>query len=184
MTTDPTQGGPFPAPPGSGGRSGLRIFLYVLVGLGALLMLTCGAALFFAWQNPTIRQTLEAGLAAQTAPGAQALRDAGCGEAAVLELGGAMEALAERSRPDAELPEGVPTLFVSCQRSSAGEPLDCDRVAAIYTADVGRAPGLFVAQVTDGLSRQPVCQMVYDADGALLGSLEELVQDGGEQGQG
>ncbi len=173
--TPPELGGP-PAPEKKG-RSGFRILLYVLVGLGAVLVLTCGGLAFFAYRDPAIRETIGAAMEAQNAPGAAELRQAGCAQAGVMDMGAAMEAILERA-PETDL--SIPTLFVSCQVAAEGESLDCDQVARTYLAAVGRAPERFVAQVNSaGINSRQLCQVVFSEDGQRLGTLEEVVRAAG-----
>ena len=59
-------------------RSGLRVFLYVLLALGGLGVITCAGIVFFAARNPAVREFVSAVAGAQSAPGTEQLRDAGC----------------------------------------------------------------------------------------------------------
>ena len=50
-----------------------------------------------------------------------------------------------------------------------------DAVARLYIESVGEAPARFVTQVTAaGLIPKPACQLVFDAEGNSLGTLEEV----------
>jgi hypothetical protein len=171
-------GGGIGVPPtgdGSGakrGRSGFRILLYVLVGTGAVLVLTCGSAMFFAYRNPTVRKTIDAAIASQSAPGTAGLRAAGCVQATVIDLAAALAEPLERAGGAAAVE--IPTIYVTCQLASDAE-LDCEDIAGIYLESVGEAPGRFVAQVNGaGLIPTPVCQLVFDGQGNRLGTLEEV----------
>jgi len=175
----PDMGGGIGVPPtgddSKKGRSGFRILLYVLVGVGAVLVLTCGSALFFAYRNPTVRKTIDAAIASQSAPGTSELRAAGCVQATVIDLAAALqEPLEQAGAAAAE----IPTLYVTCQLASDAD-LDCDAIARVYLETVGEAPGRFVAQVNgSGLIPTPVCQLVFDAEGNRLGTLEEVAAQG------
>ncbi len=181
----PDMGGGIGVPPsgdGSGprkGRSGFRILLYVLVGVGAVLVLTCGSALFFAYRNPTVRRTIDAAMASQSATGTAELRDAGCVQAGVIDLASAFEESLQKARPE-EVAE-IPTLYVTCQLGSEVE-LDCDQVARIYLQAVGEAPARFVTQVNAaGFVPELKCQLVFEPDGTRIGTLEEMASRLGKQ---
>ena len=163
-------------------RSGFRTLLYVLVGIGGLLVLTCGGLILYASQNPAIRETISAAMEAQSAEGTEELRAAGCSQAAVMDIGAAMDALIEEAGEGAPGEIGIPKLFVTCQRSSDAA-IDCDEVARVYLGSVGAREERFVAQVNGGgLSADLLCQVVYEGDGTRIGSLEEVAREAGEDG--
>ncbi len=90
-----TMGGPEISGRRESDRSGLRVFLYVLLALGGLGVLTCGGLLFFAARNPAVQQFVETMAGSQSAPGTQQLRDAGCAVAQVFDFGSALALLSE-----------------------------------------------------------------------------------------
>ncbi len=170
-----TTGGPEISGRRESERSGFRIFLYVLLALGGLAVLTCGGLVFFAARNPAIRGLVETMAGSQSAPGTQQLRDAGCSVAQVFDFGSAMELLSELG--DEEIDEAAALMdltLVQCVvlKSDPGG-LDCDEVAKVYSSAVPDPPDRFLVQVTSQFSSQTQCQVVYGADGAPIAPLDQ-----------
>ena len=155
-------------------RSGLRVFLYILLALGALGAVTCGSLIFFAARNPAVREFVETMAGAQSAPGTQQLRDAGCSVAQVFDLGSAMALLSEFDEELAQAPEELDMTLVQCVVSKPGSiELGCDEVAGIYSSAVPEPPERFLVQVSFQFSSEAPCQIVYGSDGTPIAPLEE-----------
>jgi hypothetical protein len=155
-------------------RSGLRVFLYVLLALGGLGVLTCAGLAFFLVGNPAVRELAGTIAGAQSAPGTQQLRDAGCNVAQVFDLGSAMAVLSEFSEEIAQYPEALDMTLVQCVVSKANSGgLGCDEVAGIYSSAVPEPPDRFLVQVTFQFSSQSPCQVVYGADGTPIAPLDQ-----------
>jgi hypothetical protein len=165
-----TTGGPEIPRIGEPQRSGLKIFLYILLVLGGLGVLTCGGLLFFAARNPAVQQFVETVAGSQSAPGAQELRDAGCSAAQVFDLESAMALFSEFHDPelgDAEALRGL--TLVQCALADANaSPLGCDEVAEIYRSAVPDPPDRFLVQVAVQFSSEARCRVVYGADGQAI----------------
>ena len=160
-------------------RSGFRIFLYVLLALGGLGVLTCGGLLFFAARNPAIRQFVETMAGSQSAPGTEQLRDAGCAVAQVFDFKSALELISEFDDREMSEAEALMDLtMVQCvlpKSDSSG--LGCDEVAKIYSSAVPEPPDRFIVQVMVQVSSQVPCQVVYSADGTPIAPLDQYDSD-------
>jgi hypothetical protein len=160
-------------------RSGFRLFLYLLLALGGLGVLTCGGLLFFAARNPAVRHFVETMAGSQTAPGTEQLRDAGCSLAHVFDFGSALELFSEFDDGEMSEAEALMDLtIVHCalpESDSSG--LGCDEVAKIYSAAVPEPPDRFLVQVTPQGSSQEACQVVYSADGTPIAPLDDYDPD-------
>ena len=168
-------GGPEIPKIGEPERSGLRVFLYVLLALGGLGVLTCGGLLFFAARNPAVQQFVETMAGSQSAPGTQQLRDAGCAVAQVIDLGSAMELFSQRDAPElGETDALMEMTMVQCvlPRSDTSG-LGCDEVAKIYSSAVPDPPDRFFVQVMVQLSSRVDCRVVYSADGTPIAPLDQ-----------
>jgi hypothetical protein len=174
-----TMGGPEISGRRESQRSGLRVFLYVLLALGGLGVLTCGGLLFLAARNPAVQQFVETMAGSQSAPGTQQLRDAGCAAAQVFDLGSALALLSELDA--AEMGEAdvlMGMTMVQCVLSkSDSSGLGCDEVAKIYSSAVSDLPDRFVVQVTVQFSSQADCRVVYSADGTPIAPLDQYHPD-------
>jgi hypothetical protein len=167
-------GGPEIPKIGEPKRSGLRIFLYVLLAMGVLGVLTCGGLLFFAARNPAVQRFVETMAGSQSAPGTQQLRDAGCALAQVFDFGSALELLTEldpAKTDEANLLKDMTVVQCVLSRSNSSG-LDCDEVAKIYSSAVSDPPDRFLVQVVVQLS-SPDCRVVYSADGAPISALDQ-----------
>jgi len=174
-----TMGGPEISGRRESDRSGLRIFLYVLLALGGLGVLTCGGLLFFAARNPAVRQFVETMAESQSAPGTQQLRDAGCAVAQVFDFGSALELLAELDpAKTGEADVLTDMTMVQCVLSkSDSSGLGCDEVAKIYSSAVPDPPDRFFVQVMVQFSSQVDCRVVYSADGTPIAPLDQYRPD-------
>jgi hypothetical protein len=161
------------------GRSGLRVFLYVLLALGGVGVLTCGGLLFLAARNPAVQEFIETMAGSQSAPGTQQLRDAGCAIAQVFDLGSTLELFSKLDAAGAG--EANPLLdmtMVQCVLSkSDSSGLGCDEVAKVYSSAVPDPPDRFLVQVTVQFSSQVDCQVVYGADGTPIAPLDQYDPD-------
>jgi hypothetical protein len=155
-------------------RSGLRVFLYILLALGGLGVLTCAGIAFFVARNPAVRELVSTMAGAQSAPGTEQLRDAGCTVAQVFDLGGAMAILSELDEQFGQAPEALDMTMVQCivPKTNPGG-LDCDAVARVYSSAIAEPRKRFVTQVVAQGSDQPPCQIVYSGDGTPIAPLEQ-----------
>ena len=162
---------PFDAPKK---RSGFRVFLYVLFALLTLLLLTCGAGVYYFTQTEdgqkiveAIGQATEIAEAGMTAPGAEELRALGCSTAIVMELGDFAK-LAESFEAAETIPEEQARMkMVLCQMNLlSGDPPSCDAVVETFI-DATSPEHPFMVTVTRG-SSTAVCDGTYTPDGVKL----------------
>jgi hypothetical protein len=174
-----TMGGPEISGRRESDRSGLRVFLYVLLALGGLGVLTCGGLLFFAARNPAIQEFVETMAGSQSAPGTQQLRDAGCAIAQVFDFGSALALLSELDAAKMGEADALMNMtMVQCVLSkSDSSGLGCDEVAKIYSSAVPDPPDRFFVQVMVQFSSQVDCRVVYSADGTPIAPLDQYVPD-------
>lgn len=175
-----TMGGPEISGRSESQRSGLRVFLYVLLALGCLGVLTCGGLLFVAARNPLVQELVEAVASSQSAPGTQELRDAGCSTAQVFDLGSAAELFSEfgdAQMGDAEVLHGL-TLVQCVLPAPNASSIGCAEVAEIFRAAVHDPPERFLVQVTAQFSSESRCQVVYGADGQEIAPLDQYHHSG------
>ena len=163
-------------------RSGCLLALYIMLGIGATLLVVTGIGIFLfarSEQGQKLIKVASEGISlardAAQAPGTNELRAAGCSQAMVMPTARMIELLGEIS-PDArkELPEtfNVGTL-VLCQLDSSGDTgPDCDQVARIYADAAPNAPERFGVMVQPRQG-QAKCEGSYGRDGTFLGSLEK-----------
>lgn len=112
------------------------------------------------------------------APGAKEVRALGCDQALVIDASDIAEFMEILDAGDAA---GMPqTSFVSCQVSGMSKAPSCDDVATTYvTAIGGSAPNGFIVSVTRQGSSQPVCQSMYDEEGAFRSKVSGAGARGG-----
>lgn len=155
-------------------RSGFRVFLYVLFTLMGLLVLTCGAGVYFLTQTEQGKKIVEAvgettviAEAAMKAPGTDELRALGCDTAMVMQLSDFAEML-EAITPDDALPAGTEdALMVICQLGIlGGDPPTCQEVADTYIA--AAAPNQAFAVNVSKKTGNSVCDVEFTADGRPL----------------
>lgn len=175
-----------PEPIGPGGRrqrSGCLVALYVLFGLGALVLVLGGIAAWLFFRSETGQRVLEAakeGTAwaqeAAAAPGTDALRQAGCDTAMVTTFGRVLDFTAQLLPPEraAEIERGeaADETLVICQLPllSDTQP-DCAEMARVYGSAVPDPPARFVVMVQRQGLRPRQCQGFYAPDGTLLDDL-------------
>lgn len=168
--------GPGPIDARPAGPSGFRIFIYVLLGLGALAIGTCAVGAYFLMQDEDIRELLQSAIESQSGPGHDALVAEGCQVALALDLSRAA-ALAEKwAGKGAEL-EQLASLLVQCETSS-GNPqnLDCETVARVY-AEAEPPSDRFLVIVSSSGAEQAICSVLADTQGNVLESLEEALNE-------
>jgi hypothetical protein len=170
---------PPPAPPQ--GRSGCLTALYIVLGLGlvALVVLIVGGWLFLRSETgqqvmTTVREGVTLAQEASTAPGTEALRDAGCGQALVMS--------AARLRDVAGaivtgLPEGAGLAgaerVLFCQASRGGDPPPaCADLVRRYAGAVDDAPDRMAVLVQVAGQSDAACQGVYSPDGTFLAAFD------------
>jgi hypothetical protein len=173
MSTEAPRG----APPRKPGTSGWVIALLIV---GGCLLFFCflGGAGIFAFSRSdsgkkifeAIGEGKEAYESGKTAPGAEAVRAAGCKEALVLDTGKVLGIM--RKFVDAGEEVGS-SKIVLCQGSFMDELPSCDEVAAAYVTSFGAAaPEPFVVTVQRQASKKDNCERVYSASGEPLGPLK------------
>ena len=159
---------PFDAPKK---RSGFRVFLYVLFALAGLLLLTCGAGVYYFTQTEQGKklanaagEAKELAETAMKAPGAAELRDLGCDTALVMQLS-EMADMIEAFAPDESIPEEASdTTMVMCQMNLfGGDPPGCDEVVATYI-DAATPSSVFMVAVSKGRGSIE-CEGLFDPDG-------------------
>ena len=163
-------------------RSGCLLALYIVLGIGAVLVVVTGIAIFL-FARSERGQKLISGISegislvreASQAPGTDALRAAGCTQAMVMPTAKMIELVSEIA-PQAreEVPElpGDGTL-VLCQPASMDTGPDCAEVARIYAGAAPNAPEQFAVMVQAQRGGKTKCQGSYARDGSFLGPLEQ-----------
>lgn len=186
-----TLSGPPPSTPhpiGPGGpkeRSGCLVALYVVLGLGALLIVLAGIATWLFVRSEEGQRVLEAARegvalaeAAGQAPGTDQLRESGCETAMVTTFrqmfGLAAEFLPAEQRGEVEESPLADETLVLCMLGIFSDAApDCGDVARVYGAAVPDPPERFVVVVEkQGLS-QGQCQGFFAPDGRFLGELDD-----------
>ncbi len=168
--------GPGPIDARPSGRSGFRIFIYVLLGLGALAIGTCAVGAYFLMQDEDLRGLVQSAVESQTGPGHDALVAEGCQVALALDLGRAA-ALAEKwAGQGAELEE-LANKLVQCE-TEPGNPLglDCERVARVF-ASAEPPSDRFLVIVSSAGADEAICSVLADPQGNVLESLEEALDE-------
>lgn len=185
-----TLSGPPPSTPhpiGPGGpkeRSGCLVALYVVLGLGALLIVVAGIASWLFVRSEEGQRVLAAARegiawaeAAGKAPGTDQLRASGCESAMVTTfgqmLGLADEFLPAEQRGDVEeSPLDDETLVLCMLGIFSDAAPDCGEVARVYGAAVPDPPERFVVVVQKQGLNPGQCQGFFAPDGGFLGELE------------
>lgn len=169
-----------------GKRSGARTALFVLLGVAAFGVATCGAVGLWLTQSEQGKEILgaattavELGEKGQTAPGTDELRGAGCDVAMALRFGDMSQLMGAMLDEEeiASMYEAVPadTLFVVCQ-PGAGAALSCDAVAGVFV-DAVAPSAAFHVQVQGG---EGACDGFYSPRGEPI-SEEQAADFGGPQ---
>lgn len=177
-----------PKSTGSARRSGCRVALYTLLGVGLLVVVVTGIATWSYLQTEQGQKLIEVAkqsadwmAEASQAPGTAELRSAGCQVALVSEMSEAVDLLAmlvsdeEREREMLAQMESAGSLQVSLlvictlPRKSPDDP-DCGGLARTYGTAVPSAPGgFFLVAIRQG-DAAPSCQAAYAGDGSLTES--------------
>jgi hypothetical protein len=163
-------------------RSGCLLALYVLLGLGALVLVTVGIGAWLFVRSERGQQLI--GVAgegislmqqARRAPGTEALRAAGCAQAMVMPVARMAELIGQVA-PQAR--KEMPEMFadgtvVFCQLPPGeGTGPECAEIARVYSNAVPDAPDRFGVIVQDQRRREPRCQGSYGRTDAPLEPLE------------
>jgi len=172
-----------PPPQTPKGRSGCLIALYIVLGIGTLLVITAGIGTWLFLRSERGQKLIEVATngidlarKASQAPGTDALRKAGCSQAMVIPTSQVLKLVGEFG-PDVsrEMPESLRDgTLVMCQlatKDDAGP--DCAAVARIYAAAAPQSPERFGVIVQNQRGRQAKCQGSYARDGSFLGSLDQ-----------
>jgi hypothetical protein len=160
------------------------VALYVVLGLGALLIVVAGIATWLFVRSEEGQRVLEAARegvawaeAAGQAPGTDQLRESGCEVAMVTTfrqmLGLAAEFLPAEQRGEVEESPLADETLVLCMPGAFSDAVpDCGDVARVYGAAVPEPPERFVVVVEkQGLGRGQ-CQGFFAPDGRFLGELD------------
>lgn len=175
---------PFPptSPNAPKSRSGCLTALYIMLGIGVVLLLITGIGIFLfarSEQGQKLISGISEGISlvreASQAPGTDALRAAGCTQAMVMPTAKMIELL---SQINPEVRQEVPELggdgtLVLCQPASADAGPGCEEVARIYAGAAPQAPEQFGVMVQPQRGSEPKCQGTYARDGSFLGPLEQ-----------
>jgi hypothetical protein len=179
---------PTPRPIGPGGpkeRSGWLVALYVVLGLGALLIAVVGIATWLFLRSEEGQQVLAAarqGIAwaeeAGRAPGTEQLRESGCETAMVTTFGRifdlAADLLPAEQRGEVEASELADETLVLCMLGAfSDKTADCGEVARVYGEAVPDAPERFVVVVQKQGRNQGQCRGFFAPDGRFLGKLDD-----------
>jgi len=183
---DPIQPGSPRGPGQPKKRSGCLLAIYVLLGLGALVLVASAVGLYLFSQSEVgksaieaVKQSVDFASTASSGPEADALRAAGCGDAFIAtqrQLLEVSEPLLESQGIDLEqaregLGEAGDLLFVSCVLALfADEAPTCEAVATAFVAAAAEPPESFVVMVVSA-SQEPQCSGLYAADGSYIGEL-------------
>ncbi len=171
-------------------RSGCMVALYILFGLGLLVVVGGGAAIYLFLQTEEgqrlaqgVKRGAEWVAVASQAPGTAELREAGCEAAMVSEAGEALDIILTTVFPEQEKRDEARAqleseagqanldelLLVICTlpRFTTEQP-GCDELARTYTNAVDRTPDSFYVMVMQQGQNEPSCQGIYSPGGQLL----------------
>ncbi len=171
---------------GENKRSGCAIALYVMGGLGLLVLLIGVIVLIVGGIKVAsfvssdqgqkliegMGQAIEMAQEAENAPGAAELREAGCDSAmvtttdAMLGIIGAFADEEDMAEIEAIAPPGTP--WIICQSTFGSEPMDCGEVARIYGEAVPSAEGEILIQAEAAGRPNSRCFGFYAPDGTLI----------------
>jgi hypothetical protein len=175
-----------PEPIGPGGpkqRSGCLVGLYVILGLGMLLIVVGGIAFWLFLRSDegqrmlaAARQGVEWAEEAAQAPGTAELREFGCETAVVTTFDQMLELAAELFPEEAgaeleENPLADETLVLCMIGFFSDAAVDCAGVARVYGAAVPDAPERFVVMTQKQGRGKGECQGFFAPDGRFLGEL-------------
>jgi hypothetical protein len=161
------------------------VALYVVLGLGVLLIVIAGIGSWLFLRSEEGQRVLEAARQgvewaedAAQAPGTAELRESGCETAMVTRFGQmldlAAEFLPEETRDGIEEnPLAEETLVLCLLGVFSDAEADCGEVARVYGASVPDAPERFVVVVQKQGRSQQQCQGFFAPDGRFLGELGE-----------
>jgi hypothetical protein len=150
----------------------LRI-AFIVLGI-VVVSLTVGGGVLYV-RSPRVRiavsalrELVVAGMQGMHAPGTEALRDAGCKTAlvmdtrAVLDTLGALDERGDRRRTMPKLFDGP---LVQCAIARGDAALSCERVAEVYVGAVPSPPATFTVMVTVAGQKGAACTGKFDSDG-------------------
>lgn len=165
----------------STGRSVWRRVAQVALGLAAVLVLAAVINLWLFLRSDLGQQMVGifSGIGSLTytaaqAPGADALRAAGCTEALVFpmsQIRESMEKFAASHSGFTTSATGNDDTVVFCQVESEAGP-DCPTVARVYAGAAPGAPERLAVMVTDATQSELKCEGSYARDGSFLGHLQ------------
>jgi hypothetical protein len=166
-----------PPPPKVGALPRPLKILFMLFGAVMVFAIVFGATRgAILLRNPRIRAKVMAirdgiGTFVQgwQAPGADALRKAGCDFAAVMDLGQFLGRSSDGSGPPASVPPFLEHPVVTCTILKADASFTCEHVAQVYGNAVADAPDSFPVLLTVQGQKEPVCSGLYARDGRRTG---------------
>jgi hypothetical protein len=161
-------------------RSGCLLALYIMLGLGTLVIV---ASLIAGWLFmrsergqkviKAVSESMAMAKQAMQAPGTDELRKAGCTQAMVIPTSQILKIVSEVA-PEAQkdMPESVAgDTLIMCQINSDTKGPDCPAVAQIYAKAVPDSPESF--GITVQRQGQTTCQGTYARDGTFLDSFDQ-----------
>jgi hypothetical protein len=167
-------------------RSGCAITLYIMGAVGLLVLLIGVIVLIVAGVKVTrfvgseqgqkliegMGEAIEMAQESENAPGAAELREAGCDSAmvtttdAMLGIIGAFADEEDMAEIENIAPPG--TVWIICNATFGGDPMDCGDVARIYGEAVPTAEGEILVQAEAAGRPNSRCFGFYAPDGTLI----------------
>jgi len=181
-------------------RSGFLTFLYLLLGLGAVLALVGGIALYVFFRSEQGQRVLELAregsellIEASQAPGTDELRGAGCEQALVARAGRILDLVRRFDPEGAAFGDGgeamdlgslegeTPVVVCTQKAGSAGTP-DCETAARLYASAQAAQPDRFVVLMVTRQESLAGCSGIYGPDGTRLADLPQASEEAPEAG--
>lgn len=171
------------APPAAKKKtSGVVILLWIFGAFGLLLLVGIGVSAFLITRSPEatgilkiFTEVVSMQAKATKAPGTKELRGLGCQQAMVMNFADVQKLMApfeDAGASQEQLPfEEMVVCSVSVLRRSSAPT--CDVAAKTYVTTVGPRRGPYVVMVQVQGRREPECSVVYAADGAKMGNMND-----------
>jgi hypothetical protein len=175
--------GPSAAQPPAPGRKDRGCFIALaVVGIGSFVVFVVGVILVVHFlhtdQGKATAQIVGEGFKiatqAQNAPGASAIRSAGCAQGIVMRIDD-FEHIAKLASPDADIGDKdtrLADVVVSCTAPLFRTGPSCDEVKIAYFGAVPDPGGRVLVQVVATGNTHPTCSAVYERDGTFIRTLE------------
>ena len=188
-------------------RSGCRIVLYALFGIGLFVVVAGSITAYFFFQSEQGKQLLQVArdgaqwlATASKAPGTAELRDAGCEAAMVSDAAAALDVfmtLVPEEQKRQEIRQSVEqragsthldelTLVICTLPRFSTRHLACEDLARTYGQAVSTAPESFFVLVIQQGADAPACQGTYTRDGTAVtgagsgGTADDTGDDGSQ----